>query len=79
MTTAQIVIYSIIGVILLIGIPYIHYRKNKENEMPVFLIWFTAFFLLTIAIANTGVFIKPESKNPCPQLEEVHGVYKILK
>lgn len=79
MTTAQIIIYSIIALIFISSILHITSIYNKHNEAPVVII--ALFFIFTILITISIVLTTDGNRNKgkCPEYEQIQQTIYIPK
>lgn len=82
MTNSQIIIFSILGVLWLLGyfkLAY-HLDDKKQNSTQWFMLFvMTNALLITCLITATLVMndLQKQVEGKCPELEKVENVYKI--
>lgn len=80
MTTQQILLFSILGVLILFSIFVNALSKKQSTKMfSLFLLIYALSLLLTIAIIQTLRVneLKKQINNKCPEYEKIENVYKL--
>jgi hypothetical protein len=81
MSTTQILILSIFSILLLIAVFRPNLKLIKEGystDGSLVLGFLSVLFFITIAVTSVIENNKLRSTNPCPTLEKVENVYKIV-